>query len=187
MVNVSDFICNKKTAIKKKFQKIIHFIATSIKHETIKLFLCCQETSLCFLISVGRLLYWIYLTGCERGNKGVERPGISHVRCSWFHTDPADSPQNTAEPLSQESGGPFYRTYFRRGKKAATQQLLERDVINKFETNLHLDQRSMRRRYSRYQSRVSLAAPAEGCPEADFPHEFHGDNHVGADIHSAAC
>lgn len=96
----------------------------SIKHETIKLFLCFQETSQCFLISAGRLLYWIYLTRYVRGNRNVvceERPGISHVGCSWFQMDPADSPQNTVEPLSQDDGA-FYKMYFRRGKNA-TQQL----------------------------------------------------------------
>lgn len=77
----------------------------SIKHETI--FLCCQETSLCFLISAGRFLYWIYLTRYARENKSVvceERPGLSHIRCSWFQIHPAGSPQNTVEPLSQDGG-----------------------------------------------------------------------------------
>lgn len=101
----------------------------SIKHETLMLFLCCQETSLCFLISAGRLLYWIYLTKCARGKKDVvceERPGISHVRCSWFHMDPADSPQNTAGLLNQDNGA-FYKTYFRRGKKYYTAAVRGRD------------------------------------------------------------
>lgn len=83
------------------------FMEMASKHENIKLFLCCQEASLWFLISAGSRLYWIYLTKCVRGNKSVvceERPGISHVRCSWLQMDPADSPQNTAESYSQEGG-----------------------------------------------------------------------------------